>query len=446
MTPSSRLLHALSLSLATGLALGGCDPATPSGGTDTDPDSDSNINVLVGVTPAELDTICAADSPLAHVVLDQPADYLALRRVDTFTGDPSTAETLFETGTACATASDVEACETALADAVPEPSGWGYCGEGCSDSGLVTTRGDDVALADSTAEVLAMFGEIDNAADALFLAVTQEYDPDCETVVETDEGNWRMRATIMISDCEWVDEVRDIEVARDGTTTVLQTVEVIETGACAGRRPDGICLRTEGYSDAVADHLAQLSWLEGAAVIAFERLALDLSEHGAPAALVARARAAAADEVDHAARMGQIAMRHGVEVRAVQVSERQERSLFDIALENAVEGCVRETFGVVDAAYRAERAPTAELRELFARIADDEARHAALSWDIHHWIVQQLSDAERAQVELAARQAQEELVRQLQQARPDAVEAELGAPSSAVAVAMAQSLARSLTA
>jgi len=447
--PEPRLTHALALALTVGLSLTGCDPSTPSGSVDPDTDSDSEgtTTALIGTTPADLATVCAAGSWLEHVVLAEPVDYLALRRVESYGGpDGQSGEDVVTVGTPCATASDPAACSAELATTWPESSGWGYCGEGCSDSGLVTTRGDTVSLYDSTAEVAALFGEIDNPADALFLAVTQEYGPECNTVVQTDGGAWRMRATIMISDCEWVDEVREIEIARDGTTTVLQTVEVIESGACAGRLPDGVC-DVDGLSgDAVAQHLAHLAWLEAAAVIAFERLALDLSEHNAPQALIDRALAAAVDEVDHAERMGAAARSYGGTVPAVEVAPRQERCLFDIALENATEGCVRETFGVVDALYRAQQAPTEALRALFARIAEDESRHAQLSWDIAAWAEAQLTADERAEIAAAREQAHARLVGALSTERPDTVAMQLGAPTPNVAVAMARTLQRELAA
>jgi len=59
------------------------------------------------------------------------------------------------------------------------------------------------------------------------------------------------------------------------------------------------------------------------------------------------------------------------------------RTLFEVALENAVEGCVRETYGAAVGAWQARRAPDDRVRRAFAPVVADEARHADLAWDVH---------------------------------------------------------------
>ena len=437
------------MALATGLSLTACDPTTPTGPIDPDTDADSDMDSDTEMdsdtdssTTAmdfNLDQICASDQWLEFVQLASPVDSLHLRSTENY-GESGVTSDVWSSGTACATATDSQACLAELDLTWPESSGWGYCGQGCTDSGLVTTSGDDVALYDSAAEVNALFGSIDTPADALFLAVTQEYQPDCYSVVFTPESKWRMTATILISDCEWTEEVRDIEISMTGETTVLEVLEVISDGSCAGRLPDGIAAIGTVCGDAVARHLAHLAWLEGAAVVAFERLAVDLQRLGAPAQLVERALAAAQDEVDHASCMGALAATYGVAVPSVDVAPHQERSLFEVALENAVEGCVRETYGVVDALYRSKQAPSAEIRALFERIAADETRHSALSFDIAAWANPLLSPTDALTIATAAHAAHHALKSELQGERPDVVQHQLGAPSAAAAVAMADTL------
>ncbi|MBK7398214.1 MAG: hypothetical protein IPJ34_18460 [Myxococcales bacterium] len=80
------------------------------------------------------------------------------------------------------------------------------------------------------------------------------------------------------------------------------------------------------------------------------------------------------------------------------------RDLEAIALENATEGCVRETFGAVVAAFAAEHAQDPDVQRVLAGIAADEARHAELSWAVDAWIQLQLEPAARARV-AAARDA-----------------------------------------
>ncbi|HEX7671897.1 MAG TPA: hypothetical protein VF395_20020, partial [Polyangiaceae bacterium] len=73
-------------------------------------------------------------------------------------------------------------------------------------------------------------------------------------------------------------------------------------------------------------------------------------------------------------------------------------SLEDLAVENAVEGCVRETYGALLASFQAVRASDSEVATTMDVIARDETRHAALSWAIMHWAVPQLSEEGRGRV------------------------------------------------
>jgi hypothetical protein len=59
-------------------------------------------------------------------------------------------------------------------------------------------------------------------------------------------------------------------------------------------------------------------------------------------------------------------------------------------MENAVEGCARETFGAVVAMWRATHAGDVDVRHALKRIAPDELGHAALAWTIAAWIEQRL--------------------------------------------------------
>ena len=83
--------------------------------------------------------------------------------------------------------------------------------------------------------------------------------------------------------------------------------------------------------------------------------------------------------------------------------------LFGLALDNRVEGCVRETFGAALAAWQARHATAPSLRRAFEHIARDEARHAALAWSIAEWVEPQLTPDQRAALNTAAREAIAEL-------------------------------------
>jgi hypothetical protein len=171
-----------------------------------------------------------------------------------------------------------------------------------------------------------------------------------------------------------------------------------------GRRPEGL-LASVGSSakSAVGVWLAECARLEAAAVHAFARTACELRVHGAPERLVARARGAAADEVRHARAMRHHARRHGAQplAAAVDGSTRRRRPLLELALENAVEGCVRETYGALVAQWQAKSAQDRELKGALKSIAHDETNHAELSWDLKAWLDTRLTAAEREQVRVA---------------------------------------------
>ena len=88
----------------------------------------------------------------------------------------------------------------------------------------------------------------------------------------------------------------------------------------------------------------------------------------------------------------------------------RKRTLLDFAIENAVEGCVNETWAALVAAWQARHADGADVRAAYERIATDEARHGDLAWAIDAWIAEQLSEDERARVVAARREAVQRLL------------------------------------
>jgi hypothetical protein len=174
-------------------------------------------------------------------------------------------------------------------------------------------------------------------------------------------------------------------------------------GACGvGRIPEGTEPCTRGRS--VGERLAMQAYYEAVSVIAFERLADALEREGAPTSLVRRARRAAAEEDRHAAIFRALAEQNGAAVRAPMLEE-EAPSLLDLAIENAREGCVRETHGALVVLHQSRHAKTPEIREAFAMIADDEIAHAALSQDLATWFETRLTLHEQAIVARARRDA-----------------------------------------
>lgn len=174
-------------------------------------------------------------------------------------------------------------------------------------------------------------------------------------------------------------------------------------GMCTGRRPEGFAPARPGPD--LGSHFASMAQLEAASIPAFRRLERELAGLGAPVALRERVRRAARDEVRHARAMGRLARQHGARVPKVALERPSTRSRAEIALENAVEGCVRETFGAALALWQAEQARDPEVRGAMAAIADDEAAHAELAWDVAAWLERGCTAKERARIEAARAQA-----------------------------------------
>ncbi|NUO51408.1 MAG: ferritin-like domain-containing protein [Polyangiaceae bacterium] len=154
---------------------------------------------------------------------------------------------------------------------------------------------------------------------------------------------------------------------------------------------------------------------EAAAVVAFERLAAELDQHGAPDSLVAAARNAADEERRHAAMFRCEAealaavLGMNIDLDADCPTELPVRSLLDVLVENASEGCVNETYAAVVATHQAAHAPTPRLRATLQSIAAEEQGHAALAHRIHQWGISTLSTNEAASIDRALEGARDNL-------------------------------------
>ena len=192
--------------------------------------------------------------------------------------------------------------------------------------------------------------------------------------------------------------------------TESQATVFCSTYCTGGRRPAGY--ETKGFEGAspLAAHFATMAGLEEASVRAFRWLSDDLAAHGAPRRLVRACRRAAREEIRHARMMRGLLRPGGSAVRVVAPPRPARPSLEELARENVVEGCVRETYGALLAHWQSRTATDPRVREAMRRIARDETRHAALSWSIDAWARSRLSAGARARVEKARRGAVRELV------------------------------------
>lgn len=171
-----------------------------------------------------------------------------------------------------------------------------------------------------------------------------------------------------------------------------------QKGNICGRRPRGLRSARRAGCDPVAHHLATAARLEAASVVAFADLERELSRFGAPQRLLASARRAARDEARHARMVTALAMRRGARPATVRIRTGPPRDLAAFAVENAREGCVRETWGALLAAWQAVHAEDDDVRDAATTIAEDELRHAALAFRVAAFALPRLDARARARV------------------------------------------------
>jgi hypothetical protein len=198
---------------------------------------------------------------------------------------------------------------------------------------------------------------------------------------------------------------------------------------CLGRRPERWSSAASRRSTVLGEHFARAAQLEAASVEAFAILKRELRAHGAPARLVRGAASAARDEGRHVRATRALAARFGGTMAPICVERPAEtRTLEVIAIENAAEGCARETYGAMEAAYQARAARDPVVRAALRRIARDEARHAAVAWSIDAWARGRLSRAGRARVDAARDAALADLAREIGPVRAEPLHVEAGIP------------------
>ena len=74
----------------------------------------------------------------------------------------------------------------------------------------------------------------------------------------------------------------------------------------------------------------------------------------------------------------------------------------EMAIHNALTGCIGETWSAVLLRYQAEHAP--KYNGVFKRIAKDETSHAEFSWALHDWLMLKLTEGEQEEVIQAMRE------------------------------------------
>ncbi|MBK7826517.1 hypothetical protein [Nannocystis sp.] len=355
---------------------------------------------------------CSCDHASADVLLSA-ADYALWQQGE---GPPTTSGDGGSTSTTTATSgidsSTSPMTDTTTGDAASSSSTDTTTGDGGSSSTTVTTGTDA-----TTFGVEPTGGDLN---DELCAALCQHY-----TAADT----WGLYCTL----------------ADDAPPDEVHVVCTWTTG-CDGRRH--ACLRSSGEgmgADPLTAWLARAAHDEAGSVHAFDALHSELTDHGAPASLLRRVRRAAADERRHTIAVDRLVRARRGAWRRPRVHPMPTRGLRALAIENAVEGCVRETWAALSAAHQAAHARNPAIRTAMLTIAADERRHAELAWAIDAWVLARLGAADRRAVEFARSAAACSLRRGLAARRlPPAVFIDAGVPHGASALRLVAGLAAAL--
>jgi hypothetical protein len=232
--------------------------------------------------------------------------------------------------------------------------------------------------------------------------------------------------------------------AADGTPAPDAYIDLRESLCAIGRRPAGLRSGATGGRTRIGAFLARAAHLEAASVQALYKLVRELRVLGAPGALRDGVLDAMLDEVRHAQDVGELARAYGGEIARPQVETTGLRSAYEMALDNVAEGCVRETFGALQATYQAETAADPRVRDLMAQIAQDESRHAELAWQLQAWLEPRLSESERTQVVAERARVLDRLAADLEVGLSREEYATLGFPTPDVSASMLRSLSQAL--
>jgi len=263
-------------------------------------------------------------------------------------------------------------------------------------------------------------------------------------------NHWMEDQIIEIHSCSVDDNVDGApapygDTADTGLPPFAVTCSWTENQVCEGRAHAALSTHAEGAGPTpLAAWLARAAHAEAASVKAFVSLARELDAHGAPSTLVAACHAAATDEIDHARRMGALAASFGGRPTKPRMGPTPVRTLLELAVENAVEGCVRETWSAMVAHWQALHASEPAVRRLMAHIAADEARHGELAHAIHDWAMTQLDDEGRATVHAARQRAISGLLEGLAEPVDEELAQCAGVPAPQQALYLARQLAQQL--
>lgn len=233
-----------------------------------------------------------------------------------------------------------------------------------------------------------------------------------------------------LADPQWCElECPDFGAGLDGCQTEEMNDLICWYQFCGiGRLTHGVtprgCAKT-----ALGSELANMAAHEAGAALAFAQLSRELDRHGVHRSLTRGARRAAREEVRHAQLVGGLARAHGGSFSVTPARDTQ-RSLEDIALENAAEGCVRETLGALIGLHQSRHASDPAVRSVMAQVTSDELGHSVWSHALAKHLESQLSLPARRRVRETRAAALENAMTELSSEPNRAISTQLGLPDA----------------
>lgn len=385
-----------------------------------------------GTTSTEDTCVTSTVSPEASRVAGlnptDPVAYVGVFEfafIDTRDTESATMIALETIGTPCASATDEEGCLTDFAelsrpDRTVNPELYYR---------FIVTDEHGAHELSTAEEIKAFLGTVNTFNEAALILSLNGLWVDCGKL--TKEGESYVLDVVRSLECGPNDEHIELTLRPNGTLEE-KLIGYVPSNCVEGRLTEGVCLKASDPHAArsIGEYLSGVSQLESAAVAAFMQLADELKAHGAPQHLIEGALNAAAEEIGHAKATFELAVKGGNLPRPIDFIPRGGRSLVEIAIENAAEGCVRELFGAACAHLQAQQARDPKIRATWQRIASEETTHAEWSLALDAWLRDQLTDSERRSVAEARRGAVADL-RTSTRVEPSAILVqEAGVPTS----------------
>jgi hypothetical protein len=139
-----------------------------------------------------------------------------------------------------------------------------------------------------------------------------------------------------------------------------------------------------------AEEWAQAAQAEHASIASFARFTLQLLAIAAPPSLIASSHRAGMDELEHARSSFRLASIYagrplGPGALPLGDSALGPTDFASIVRSTVEEGCVGETLSAIEAEAASKAARPQAVREVLARIADEEAAHARLAYETVAW-------------------------------------------------------------